>query len=130
MTAGFFAVLWRAGWHPCDATGASSPLHHAYLLATTITFTGIVACQVGTAFASRTDRALLFTLGVFCSRLLLWGIAVELLFTAVVVYLPPLQGLFGTAVLDPWQLAMIAPFPFVVWGVDGIVRWARRRSRV
>jgi magnesium-transporting ATPase (P-type) len=126
VTAGFFAVLWRAGWHLGDDTGASSPLHHAYLQATTITFTGIVACQVGTAFAARTDRASLFTVGVFSNRLLLWGIAVELVFTAAVVYLPPLQGIFGTAALDPGQLAMIAPFPFVVWGADELVRRVRR----
>ena len=129
VTAGFFAVLWRAGWHLGDDTGASSPLHHAYLQATTITFTGIVACQVGTAFAARTDRASLFTVGVFSNRLLLWGIAVELVFTAAVVYLPPLQGIFGTAALDPGQLAMIAPFPFVVWGADELVRLGRRRRR-
>ncbi len=127
VTAGFFAVLWRAGWHPGDPTDASSTLHHAYLQATTVTFAGIVACQIGTAFAARTDRASLFTVGVFSNRLLLWGIAAELLFTAAVIYLPLLQGVFGTAALDPQQLAMIAPFPLVVWGVDELVRWARRR---
>ena len=31
-------------------------LHHAYLEATTMTFAGIVACQIGTAFAARTER--------------------------------------------------------------------------
>jgi calcium-translocating P-type ATPase len=129
VTAGFFAVLWRAGWHPGDATGASSPLHHAYLQATTITFAGIVACQIGTAFAARTDRASLFTVGVFSNPLLLWGIAAELLFTAAVVYLPPLQDVFGTAALDAAQLAMIAPFPFLVWGLDEVVRWLGRRAR-
>jgi hypothetical protein len=25
------------------------------------------------------------------------------------------------------QLAVIAPFPVIVWGVDELVRWARRR---
>ena len=40
---------------PTSATG--SPLHDAYLQATTMTFLGIVACQVGTAFAARTERA-------------------------------------------------------------------------
>ena len=48
----------RAGWSPGDATGAGTPLHDAYLEATTMTFLGIVACQVGTALAARTERAL------------------------------------------------------------------------
>ena len=127
VMAGFFAVLWRAGWRPGDATGPGSPLHHAYLQATTVTFCGIVACQIGTAFAARTDRASLLAVGVFSNHLLLWGIGFELLFTAAVVYLPPLQGVFGTAALHPAQLALLAPFPFVVWGADELVRHARRR---
>ena len=57
VMAGFFFVLLSAGWSPGDAVGTGTPLHHAYLQATTMTFLGIVACQVGTAFAARTDRA-------------------------------------------------------------------------
>jgi hypothetical protein len=67
--------------------------------------------------------------GVLSNPLLLWGIAFELLATAAVVYLPARQDVFGTAALDLGQLAMIAPFPFVVWGVDELVRWAGRHRR-
>jgi magnesium-transporting ATPase (P-type) len=72
VMGGFFYILWRAGWRPGDATKSGTPLHHAYLRATTITFTGIVACQIGTAFAARTDHASLFTIGVWSNPLLLW----------------------------------------------------------
>ncbi|GAA2052061.1 cation-transporting P-type ATPase [Catenulispora yoronensis] len=122
----FFFTLWRAGWHSGDPTGGGTPLHHAYLQATTITFAGIVACQIGTAFAARTDRASLFTIGLRSNPLLLWGIAFELVFTAAVIYAPPAQHVFGTAALSPAQLAVIAPFPVIVWGVDELVRWFRR----
>ena len=61
-----------------------------------MTFLGIVACQVGIAFASRTDRASLRSVGVLSNRLLLWGIAFELAFAAAIVWLPPLQDVFGT----------------------------------
>ncbi|MEZ0107421.1 calcium-translocating P-type ATPase [Catenulispora sp. EB89] len=125
----FFFTLWRAGWHSGDPTGGGTPLHHAYLQATTITFAGIVSCQIGTAFAARTDRASLFTIGLWSNPLLLWGIAFELVFTAAVIYTPPLQHVFGTAALSPAQLAVIAPFPVIVWGVDELVRWARRSRR-
>jgi magnesium-transporting ATPase (P-type) len=123
----FFLTLWRAGWHAGDPTAVGTPLHHAYLQATTITFAGIVSCQIGTAFASRTDRASLFTIGLRSNPMLLWGIAFELVFTAAVVYAPPLQHIFGTAALSASQLAVIAPFPIIVWGVDELVRWGRRR---
>jgi calcium-translocating P-type ATPase len=129
VMGGFFYVLWRAGWRPGDATKSGTPLHHAYLQATTITFTGIVACQIGTAFAARTDHASLFTIGVWSNPLLLWGIAFEILFAIAVIYTPPLQHVFGTASLGTMQLIVVAPFPFIVWGADELARLARRRRR-
>jgi magnesium-transporting ATPase (P-type) len=86
-----------------------------------------VACQVGTAFASRVDHAALRDVGVFSNRLLLWGIAFELAFAAALIWLPPLQHVFGTAPLPASVLAVIATFPFVVWGSDELRRYLRRR---
>jgi magnesium-transporting ATPase (P-type) len=93
-----------------------------------MTFAGIVACQIGTAFAARTDHASLRSIGVFSNPLLLGGIAFELVFTAAVIYLPPLQAVFGTAALDGTELLFLAPFPLLVWGADEIFR-ARARRR-
>ena len=62
---------------------------------------GIVACQVGTAFAARTERASLRSVGVFTNRPLLAGIAVALAFAAALIYVPVLQAFFGTAALTP-----------------------------
>ena len=129
VMAAFFFVLWRAGWHPGDPTGPHTGLHHAYVQATTTTFAGIVMCQVGTAFAARTEHASLRQVGVFSNRLLLWGIAFELIFTALLVYAPPLQHVFSTTALPLNILGLIAIFPFVVWGSDELRRWLIRRRR-
>ncbi|MEU5825601.1 cation-translocating P-type ATPase C-terminal domain-containing protein [Streptomyces sp. NPDC047803] len=128
--AGFFYVLWRAGWQPGDPTGPGSTLHHAYVTATTATFAGIVACQIGTAFAARTDHAPLRAIGVLSNPLLLAGIAFELAFTAALVYAPPLQHLFGTAALPPDVILLLASFPLLVWGTDELRRARRRRRGV
>ncbi len=109
------------------AASPGTPLSHAYLEATTATFAGIVACQIGTAFAARTESASLREVGLLTNPLLLWGIAFEVAFTAALVYRPPLQRLFGTAALGPGTLAVIAPFPFIVWGLDELHRLKRRR---
>ncbi|NMO57289.1 cation-transporting P-type ATPase [Actinoplanes sp. TBRC 11911] len=122
VMAGYFWTLWRAGWHPggpVDARGVRE--------ATTMTFAGIVACQIGTAFAARTDHASLRTIGLFTNHLLLAGIAFELVFAATLIYLPPLQDIFGTAALGPAQLAFLLPFPLIVWGADELYRAGRRR---
>ena len=51
-----------------------------------MTFFSMVACQIGTAFAARTDRAWLRSVGVFSNRLLLWGIAFELILAGLIVW--------------------------------------------
>jgi len=128
VAGGFFFVLLRAGWSPGAETGPGAPLHEAYLMATTMSFAGITACQVGTAFASRTSRASLREIGVFSNPLLLYGIVFELAFAAALIYLPPLQGIFGTAALGLPELALLASFPPIVWGSDELRRaWLRRR---
>ncbi|MFF8841024.1 cation-translocating P-type ATPase [Streptomyces sp. NPDC015130] len=129
VMAGYFYVLWRAGWQPGDPTGTGSPLHQAYVTATTATFAGIVTCQVGTALAARTDHAALRDIGVFSNPLLLAGIAFELAFTAALVYAPPLQRLFGTAALPLDVVLLVATFPVLVWGTDELRRARRRRQR-
>jgi magnesium-transporting ATPase (P-type) len=123
VMGGFFFILLRAGWSPGDPVGSGDPLHHAYLQATS----GIVACQVGTVFAARTEHASLRSVGVLSNRLVLWGILFELVFAAAVVYLPPLQSIFGTASLGLAELALLLPFPFAVWGADELRRYLLRR---
>jgi magnesium-transporting ATPase (P-type) len=125
--AAFFYVLTRSGWHLGDPTGAGTPLHHGYQQATTMTFLSMVACQVGTAFAARTDRASLRSIGVFSNRLLLWGVAFELALTGLLIYVPVCQELLGTAALPAKDLLLVLPFPFIVWGADEIRRWLVRR---
>jgi hypothetical protein len=46
-----------------------------------------------------------------------------------VVYLPVLHSVFGTEALSPAQLALVAPYPFIVWGADEIRRFLLRRYR-
>jgi calcium-translocating P-type ATPase len=123
----FFYVLLRAGWSPGDSVSEGSPLHHAYLEATTITFLAIVVCQIGTALAARTERASLRSIGLLTNPLLLWGFLFELVFAAAVVYAPPLQAAFSTAALGPAELIVLSPMPFVIWGADELRRMLLRR---
>ena len=131
VTGGFFYVLLQAGWSPGADVEEGSGLHTQYLAATTMTFAGITACQVGTAFAARTTHASLRAIGVFSNKLLLWGIAFELVFAAAIIYVPWLQAIFGTESLGLDELLLLALFPPLVWGSDELRRWVvRRRGRV
>jgi magnesium-transporting ATPase (P-type) len=111
--AGFFYVLAKAGWSPGEAAGDGTAFHGAYLEATTMTFFSMVVCQIGTAFAARTDRASVRSVGMLTNPLLLWGIAFELALAAIFIYAPPFQSLLGTAALGPDAPLFAAPFPFI-----------------
>ncbi|MCU1619887.1 MAG: cation transport ATPase, partial [Modestobacter sp.] len=107
---------------------SGSQLHDVHLQATTATFAAIVACKIGTAFAARTQHSSLRAIGLWSNPLLLVGIAFELVFAAAVIYLPPLQAVFGTSALPGWVLALLIPMPVLVWGLDEAYRALRRRS--
>ena len=88
-----------------------------------------IACQIGTAFAARTDHASLRAIGVFSNPALLVGIAVAIVFALTLVYTPFLHPVFGTAALPVNQLMLVIPYPFIVWGADELRRlWLRRRK--
>jgi magnesium-transporting ATPase (P-type) len=129
VLAGFFWVLLEAGWRPGADVAPGSPLRDAYLQATTMTFAGIVTCQVGTALAARTEHASLRSVGFVTNRMLLVGIAVELAFAGALIYVPALQALFGTAPLGAAEVAVLLTFAPIVWGADELRRaCARRRA--
>jgi calcium-translocating P-type ATPase len=125
--AGFFFVMLRGGWHLGAPTGRGTPLHNTYVTATTMTFFGMIMGQIGTAFAARTDRASLRSVGVFSNPLLLWGIGFELVLAAILIYVPVFQSLLATAPLGPAELLFTLPFPFIVWGADELRRYLIRR---
>ena len=125
--AGFFYVLGGAGWHPGAPTGTGYPLHHAYLQATTMSLVGIMAGQIGTAFAVRTRRESLRSIGVFSNVYLLGAIAGVIVLGGLFVYAPPLQHVLGTAALPARDLLFLLPYPFIVLGADELRRWVIRR---
>jgi magnesium-transporting ATPase (P-type) len=96
MSAYFF-LNWRFGWPgvPLAAEGTQ-----VYMMATTMTLAGVVAAQVGAVFACRSERASIFKIGFTTNRLVLVGIAVELVLLALMVYVPFLHSIFNTAPLD------------------------------
>ena len=128
---GFFYVLLDAGWHPGDPTGVGHPLHHAYLQAATMYWVDMMAGQMGTAFAVRTRRASLRSVGMFTNRYLLRALGGVIIFAALFVYVPPLQRVLGTTALPPQDLLLLLPYPFIVLGADELRKWVvtRRRDR-
>jgi len=125
--AAFFLVLRQAGWHWGEVLGAQDP---TYLAATTACLAAIVCAQVANLFVCRDPREASWRLPLWSNRLLWIGLACELTLLALIVYLPALQGLFGTAALPaalwPW-LAAGALLLFLL--EETRKAWVRHRQR-
>jgi magnesium-transporting ATPase (P-type) len=104
---GFFFVFWLSGWQFGTLLPDSGQL---YLAATTMTFAGIVACQIGNAFACRSGSQSVWRLGFATNRMLLAGIAVEVALLLLLIYVPALREAFGLAALAPWHYLLLLTF--------------------
>ncbi|MBI5885230.1 MAG: HAD-IC family P-type ATPase [Deltaproteobacteria bacterium] len=109
--AGFFFVYLASGWSPGLAMAETGTI---YAAATTMSFAGIVATQIGNVFACRTERASVLRTGLFTNKLVLFGIAAEITLLLLLVYTPPLARIFGFAPLGIRDWALLASFPFIL----------------
>jgi len=109
----FIVALLAAGWRPGDAF----PTGHALLAASGAAFAAVVLGQAGNAFACRSASRPPWALGWRTNRLLLWGVAAEvvaliffLMVPAVAQFLdqapPPLAGLIVAALAAPFVIAV------------------------
>jgi magnesium-transporting ATPase (P-type) len=123
--AAFTLTLLLSGWRPADGL----PTGAALLQASGVAFAAVVVGQGANAFVCRSARRWPGALGWTNNRLLLWGLAVEALMLAGLLYLPPLSELLGQAppTLVGWGLvALAAP---AVLAADALQKWAARRRR-
>ena len=104
---GYFFVYWLAGWRPGLSLEKSGSV---YVLATTMSLAGIVACQVGNVFACRSIHRSIWQRGLKINRLLFLGIAVELTLLVLLVYAHPLQAVFGLSPLSYKHWLLLASF--------------------
>jgi calcium-translocating P-type ATPase len=123
MSAYWF-VLRSGGWHFGQRLAADDPL---YLQATTACLSAIVVMQIANVFLCRSDRRSLLAHRLLSNKLILAGIATEILLIALIDYTPWGHALFGTAPipLDVW-VSMI-PFAFGMLALEELRKWLSRR---
>lgn len=105
---GYFYAFWLAGWRP----GVPMPdSGNVYLTATTMSLAAIVACQVGNVLACRSTRKPIWRLGLATNPRLLPAIALEVSLLVVLIYFPPLAGVFELAPLTAAHWGLLILFP-------------------
>lgn len=109
----FFYVLHRGGWQYGQALPHDSAL---YLQATAATLSAIVVAQIVNVFLCRSPTRSVFSTNPLSNRLLLAGIALEIIIILTIDYTAWGNDLFGTAPIDlatwlymlPLAAAMVA----------------------
>lgn len=127
----FFYVLYGGGWEysmGVSVMNPDHPLNLVYRQASTMAFISIVGTQIGTVFATRTNRLSLLDVGIFTNKLVLWGVLFAMVITLAIVYIPLLQGIFGTASVPAYYWIIALSFGPIVLVADEI-RKARFRKK-
>ena len=127
--AAFYFLFWTNGY-PGRWTGL--PTDGAlYRAATSMTLAAVVMTQVGNLFAQRTARESAFRAG-WCGNRLLWaGVATEIALLLLIVYVPALQGVFGTAAIPPSGWLLLLPLaPALFLADEARKALLRRRKRI
>ncbi|MDD2337926.1 MAG: cation-translocating P-type ATPase C-terminal domain-containing protein, partial [Geobacteraceae bacterium] len=101
---------------------------YVYVLATTIFLASVVTTQIGNAYACRTERTSVFTIGFFSNRFLLVGILVEVALVSLLMYVPPLRRIFELAPLPLHFWVVIFAFPPVLFLLEEARKAYLRRT--
>ena len=100
----FFSFLAWNGWSFGQELVAGSPLHRA---ATGITLSTVILMQVGNLASRRSVDGSGLDRGLLRNRLLVVGVALEILFSWAILFWAPLQAVLGTGPV-PWRFYALA----------------------
>jgi magnesium-transporting ATPase (P-type) len=124
--AAFYFAFWMSGYFGQWIDLPSSGL--LYQMATAMTLAAVVTTQIGNLFTQRTECTSIRHIPLVNNRLLWIGIAVELIVVAAVIYIPVLQGIFGTAAFPAtYWLFLFAWTPSLIV-VDELRKYLLRRQ--
>ncbi|MGV8077816.1 MAG: cation-translocating P-type ATPase [Methanosarcina sp.] len=121
----YFAVLLEGGWNFGEQLASSNPL---YMQAITAFFSAVIICQIANVFASRTRFQSVFTRGLFSNRMVLLGIASELLILAFIIWNPFANLIFNTSPLDLRYIFLSVPFAVFLLGIDEFRKYLLRKN--
>ena len=100
----FFLVLHQGGWHWGQELAEGDPLYRS---ATGITLASIILMQVGNVLGRRSLGGSGLDRGLLANRLLLLGITTEILFSWMILYVPPVQSFLQTGPVA-WEIYALA----------------------
>jgi magnesium-transporting ATPase (P-type) len=119
----FLVALAAAGWRPGD----SFPTGHALLAASGAAFAAVIIGQIANSFACRSATRTPGELGWRTNRLLVWGVAIEVVALAGFLVIPPVARLLEHAAPPAPGMAVAVLAAPLVWIADRTHKRVRRR---
>jgi len=116
----FFWVLHGGGWQ----YGTELPRQDAlYLQATAATLSAIIVMQVVNVFICRSDRDSVFSRNLLGNRLILAGVAAEIILILLIDYTPWGNALFGTMPIAGEVWLLLIPMALVMLALEELRKW-------
>ncbi|MDI6717993.1 MAG: cation-transporting P-type ATPase [Methanomicrobiales archaeon] len=122
---GFFALLFLQGWQYGDLAVSGTVLHRQ---AMTMTLLGAIFCQIANAWTLRAWEHPSFGRGLSSNRLLVYGIALEIVLVLLFLFVEPIQFVFSTAFVPYPYLLILVPFPVLLYAGHEIYKALKRRQ--
>jgi len=121
----YFAVLFGGGWTFGEQLANSDLI---YMQAITAFFSAVIICQIANVFVSRTRFQSVFSMGLFSNRMVLLGIASELLILSLIIWNPVANLIFNTAPIDFKYMLFAVPFAVFLLGIDELRKYLLRKN--
>ncbi len=116
---------WMAGgWQLGQQLAANDPV---YIKGVTMTFAGIVVAQAGNVLASRTSKQSIFKTSIRTNKWIVVGIAAQLAILALLIYVPVMNGFFGTTPLNLTDWAYLISLAVIVVFAEEIRKLLSRK---
>jgi len=110
-------MAWTAGgWYFGQPLTADSSFYTSgvYTKGVTMMFAGIVVAQAGNVLASRTSKQSIFRTSLAKNKWIIFGIVSQFSILALLVYVPLMQGVFGTTALGLIDWAYLIAIALIV----------------
>jgi magnesium-transporting ATPase (P-type) len=125
VMSGYFWILFSGGWHWGQQLPFTDPL---YLKATTMVFAGIVMSQMGNLLGCQTTRTSTFEVGVFKNKWILRGLIFAVAVLLAIIYIPPLQAIFGTTPLGLIEWIVLLSFVPIMFFAEELRKFLVRKT--
>src|SRR5699024_2760583 len=123
-TGAYFFTNYENGWPSVSLAGSGS----LYMEATTMTLAAIVFCQDANVLNCRTQNSSVFSIGLFKTRLVWYGIIFEILLLSFLIYTPVLHGVFITTSIQCVDWACLFAIPIPLFLIEELRKLIARRS--